>query len=100
LLVEQMITDSIGELIVGFNHDPVFGWHLTLGSGGILVNLVDDSCTLQVPASREEIVAAIRGLKVGTLLGGYRGRQAGDMDAAADAVLAMQRLVYARSASD
>jgi acyl-CoA synthetase (NDP forming) len=93
MLVEQMITDSIGELIVGFNHDPVFGWHLTLGSGGILVNLMDDSCTLQVPASREEIVAAIRGLKVGTVLGGYRGRQAGDMDAAADAVLAMQRLV-------
>jgi acyl-CoA synthetase (NDP forming) len=92
-LVEQMITDCIGELIVGFNHDPVFGWHLTLGSGGILVNLIGDSCTLQAPASREEIVAAIRALKVGTVLGGYRGRQAGDIDAAADAVLGMQSLV-------
>jgi acyl-CoA synthetase (NDP forming) len=92
-LVEQMITDSIGELIVGFNHDPVFGWHLTLGSGGILVNLIDDTCMLQAPASREEIVAAIRALKVGTVLSGYRGRQAGDIDAAADAVLAVQSMV-------
>jgi acetate---CoA ligase (ADP-forming) len=92
-LVEQMITDGIGELIVGFNHDAVFGWHLTLGTGGILVNLIDDACTLLVPAPREEIVAAIRALKVGTLLAGYRGRQAGDVEAAADAVLAMQSMV-------
>ena len=94
-LVERMITDAIGELIVGFNHDAVFGWHLTLGSGGVLVNLVDDACVLHAPASREEILAAIRALKVGALLAGYRGRQAGDIDAAADAVLAMQGLVYA-----
>jgi acyl-CoA synthetase (NDP forming) len=92
-LVEKMITDCIGELIVGFNHDPVFGWHLTLGSGGILVALIDDTCILQAPASREEIVAAIRALKVGALLAGYRGRQAGDIDAAADAVLGMQSWV-------
>ncbi len=65
LLVEQMATDPIAELIVGFNRDAIFGWHLVIGSGGVLVNLVGDTCILMAPASRSEIVTAIRGLKVG-----------------------------------
>jgi hypothetical protein len=36
VLVEKMIIDPVAELIVGFNQDPIFGWHLALGSGGTL----------------------------------------------------------------
>ncbi|HEX2792061.1 MAG TPA: acetate--CoA ligase family protein [Steroidobacteraceae bacterium] len=94
LLVEQMVGDPVAELIVGIKRDPVFGWYLLLGSGGTLVNLVGDSRILTLPASRAEIMAAIRALKVGVLLAGHRGRPVGDIDAAAGAVLIIQDFAF------
>jgi acetate---CoA ligase (ADP-forming) len=93
LLIEKMIMDPVAELIVGFNQDPIFGWYLALGSGGTLVNLLEDTCILAAPASRAEIMTTIRALKVGRVLAGYRGQQAGDIDAAAEAVLTIQDFV-------
>lgn len=94
LLIEQMVSDSVAELIVGFNRDATFGWHLLLGSGGIMVNLIGDTRIRMAPASRSEILTAIRGLKAGAILAGYRGQRAGDIDAAADAVLSLQDFVF------
>ncbi|HEY4193030.1 MAG TPA: acetate--CoA ligase family protein, partial [Mesorhizobium sp.] len=39
LYVERMVQGGIAELIVGFTRDPVFGPTMTLGSGGVLVEL-------------------------------------------------------------
>jgi acyl-CoA synthetase (NDP forming) len=90
LLVEAMVDDAVAELLIGINHDRVFGWYLVIGAGGTLVNLLDDKQMLLLPATHAEIVAAIGSLKVGRLLGGYRNRPAGDVEAAAAAVLALQ----------
>ncbi|MEX0922495.1 MAG: acetate--CoA ligase family protein [Rhodovibrionaceae bacterium] len=98
VLVEEMIEDAVAELIVGINRDPQFGLTLVLGSGGVLVELVGDSRLLLLPASREEILAAIDSLKAGRLLAGYRGKPAGDREAAADAVLAVQDYALAEGA--
>lgn len=92
LLVERMVPGAVAELIVGIDRDPGFGPYLVLGSGGILVELVGDRRLLLLPASRDEIEAAILSLKVATLLKGYRGKPAGDVAAVVDAVLAIQRL--------
>jgi acyl-CoA synthetase (NDP forming) len=97
LLVEEMITDSIAELIIGVNRDPVFGWYLAVGSGGTLVNLVDDTRILMLPASRSDIMEAMRTLKVAAILAGYRGQKSGDIDAAADAVLMIQNFAFTES---
>ncbi|HLY53917.1 MAG TPA: acetate--CoA ligase family protein [Stellaceae bacterium] len=90
LLVEEMITDGVAELIVGVERDAVFGPHLMVGSGGVLVELIGDRRLLMLPASREEIRAAILSLKAAGLIAGHRGRAAGDLEAAVEAVVAIQ----------
>lgn len=90
VLVEEMVSDAVAELIVGINRDPQFGLYLVLGSGGVLVELIGDSRLLLLPASREEILDALDSLKASRLIAGFRGRAAGDRAAVADAVLAVQ----------
>jgi len=97
LYVERMVVGGVAELIVGFTHDPVFGPTMTLGSGGVLVELLQDSATLLLPASRDEIEAALRGLKLFPLLDGYRGRPKADVEAAIDAVSAIGAFVAANA---
>ena len=93
LHVERMVTGGVAELIVGVVSDPVFGPVMTLGSGGVLVELLQDSATLLLPASRDEVEAALRGLKLFPLLDGFRGRPRADLEAAVDAVLKIAAFV-------
>ncbi|MER9740376.1 MULTISPECIES: acetate--CoA ligase family protein [unclassified Mesorhizobium] len=86
LYVERMVRDGVAELIVGFTRDPMFGAVMTLGTGGLLVELLRDSVTLMLPATRDDIEAALRGLKLFPLLEGYRGRPKADVAAAIDAI--------------
>jgi acyl-CoA synthetase (NDP forming) len=90
LLVERMITDAVAELIVGINRDPVVGLYLLVGSGGVTAELLGDTRILIMPASCDEIAAAVLSLKLAPLLTGYRGRPNGDIAAAVDAALAVQ----------
>ena len=85
-LVEKMIERPVAELIVGAARDPVFGLSLTLGAGGIFVELLEDSVTLPLPATRSDISEAISGLKVAKLMNGYRGGPKGDFEATVTAV--------------
>ncbi|MCK1487914.1 acetate--CoA ligase family protein [Bradyrhizobium sp. 193] len=86
LYVERMVADGVAELIVGFTRDPMFGAVMTLGTGGVLVEILGDSVTLMLPATRNDIEAALRGLKLYRLLEGYRGRPKADVQAAIDAI--------------
>ena len=97
LYVERMVQGGVAELIVGFTRDPVFGPAMTLGSGGVLVELLQDSTTLLLPASHGEIEAALRGLKLFPLLDGYRGRPKADLAAAIDAVAGIAGFVAKRA---
>jgi hypothetical protein len=72
---------------------------MTLGSGGELVEILRDTATLLLPASRGEIEAALAGLRSAPLLKGYRGRPPGDLAAAVAAIEAVQRLSLADAAS-
>ncbi|OWJ67566.1 acetate--CoA ligase family protein [Inquilinus limosus] len=97
LLVERMVGGAVAELIVGIGRDPLLGLHLVLGSGGTLVELVGDRRILLLPAGRAEVAATIRSLRVARLLDGHRGRPPGDLDAAVDAVLAVQDFALAEA---
>ena len=94
-LVEQMATDAVAEIIVGIHHDAQFGLALTLGAGGVLVELLKDVVTLLLPVSRDELRAALQSLSAWPLLAGYRGRPTGDVDALLDAIVAV--LAYAQA---
>ena len=94
-LVEPMIDDAVCELIVGVNQDPALGMVLVVGGGGVLVEVVGDSRALLLPTDRDSVARAIGGLKAAVLLAGFRGRPAGDVEAAVDAVLAVARFAEA-----
>ena len=80
-LVEEMVTGAVAELIVGLRRDPVYGISLTLGMGGVTAELMADTVTLILPATAEEIRAALMRLALWPLLDGYRGRCRADVDA-------------------
>ena len=93
-LVERMV-EGVAELLVGVTRDPAHGYLLTLAPGGVTAELSDDRATLLVPASREAVRAALMGLRMAPLLGGFRGRPAADVEAVLDAVMAVQDHVAA-----
>ena len=99
LIVETMITDGIAELIVGVNRDPQFGLYLLLGSGGVLVELIGDSQVLLLPTTPDDIVRALRCLRIFKLLQGYRGHPEGDIDAALAAILAVADFALAHAST-
>ncbi len=88
-LIERMVPDAVAELLVGVHHDPVFGPALTLGAGGVLVELVRDTATSLLPTTVTEIEDALSSLRIWPLLRGFRGRPAGDVRAAVAAVQAV-----------
>ncbi len=97
-LVEKMAAEVVAEIIVGISRDAQFGLALTLGAGGILVELLKDTATLLLPVSRNDIYTALQGLKTWPLLNGYRGKAAGDVEALVDAVAAIAS--YAQAHAD
>lgn len=88
-LVEEMASPPVAEILVGIRQDATFGLVMVLGSGGTLVELVRDTATLLLPASRDDISTALASLKVSTLLDGFRGRAGTDRNALIDAIAAM-----------
>jgi acyl-CoA synthetase (NDP forming) len=97
-LVEKMVPCPVAEIIIGASRDPVAGLVLTIGAGGVLVELLQDSALLTLPTSREAIVAAISQLKIKTLLDGYRGGPRGDIAALELAVEAVAAYLVANAA--
>ncbi len=93
ILVEEMVRDGIAELLIGAVRDPQFGPHIVIGAGGTMVELLRDSRIVLLPASRAEIETALRSLQCFPLLEGWRGKPAGDTDAAIDAIEAVCRFV-------
>jgi acyl-CoA synthetase (NDP forming) len=91
LYVERMIEGGVAELIVGVTRDPLFGPVMTIGSGGVLVELLKDSATLLLPTTCEAIEAALRSLRLFALLDGYRGRPQADLQTAIDAIEGIAR---------
>jgi acyl-CoA synthetase (NDP forming) len=78
--VVQEMVEGI-EVIVGAHHDPMFGPMMVVGSGGILVELVEDVACRLLPVGPQDARSMIGELKVAKLLAGFRGRPAADLDA-------------------
>ena len=72
-LLEKMEEQPACELVVGIKRDNFFGLIITIGSGGIFVDLFDDFKVLVCPVSRKEIRDQLLSLKIGKIFTGYRG---------------------------
>ncbi len=97
VLVEEMIDGAVAELLIGVTRDPAHGFVLTLGAGGVLTEILRDTVSLLLPASKNEIDSALDRLRIAPLLNGYRGQQAADRSGIIAAVLAVQSYVLAQS---
>lgn len=90
VLIEEMVPDAVAELIIGAVRDQVYGMVITIGAGGILTELLQDTQTFLLPTAREDVSAAIDRLKLAKLLNGYRGKPAADKDAIVEAIMNLQ----------
>src|SRR5690606_35784008 len=86
-LVQEMVSGT--EVLVGAREDALYGPLLVLGTGGVMVELIGDVALRLLPVSGDDVRAMIEGLKLGTLLAGFRGAPPGDTDALVDACLAL-----------
>ncbi len=94
-LIEEMVGGTVAELIVGVGRDPQFGLFMTLGAGGIFVELLRQVEQVLLPASRTDIEAALARMPLHSVLVGYRGRAGCDMPALVDAIEAVAAFAMA-----
>jgi acetate---CoA ligase (ADP-forming) len=91
LLVEEMFTDGVAEVLIGVIVDAQFGQVLVLGAGGVLTEMLSDSVSLLPPWTHASVDAALKRLTVCKLLAGFRGKPAADVAALIDTILGVAR---------
>ena len=92
VLVQEMVEGGI-EAILGAMDDPRFGPAVMFGLGGIFTEVLDDVVFRLAPVSLEgarEMVASIKGSAV---LRGARGQPEADVEALAQAIVGLSRLI-------
>jgi acetate---CoA ligase (ADP-forming) len=92
--LEPMLAGGV-EILAGVTRDPVFGWLLTVGLGGVWTEPMKDVRHALLPVDATEAEAMLRGLKGFKLLDGYRGAPKADVTAAARAIAALGQAVLA-----
>ena len=93
VMVERCVTGIVAELLVNVRSAPPIGMLLTLGAGGTLAELLDDTVSLLLPATDSEVLEALSGLRIWPVLAGHRGDPAASVDAVVSVVAALGALV-------
>ncbi len=91
MLVCRQIRGGV-ELGLGLHRDREMGMVVMAGSGGRLLELVQDVTFRAPPVSRDKARDMLASLRAGKLLQGYRGSPACDGEAVIDALVALGRL--------
>ena len=91
ILIQKMAPNG-EEVIVGIKRDPGFGPLVMFGMGGIFVELFKDVAFRVAPLTPEDAEAMVKETKAFTLLNGWRGGPAYDLDAIYDAIFRLSRL--------
>ena len=91
-LVQQMVPDGV-EMLVGAVADLTFGPLVACGSGGVLVDLLQDTAFRLHPLTDVDAAEMVNGLRGVALLRGYRGHAPGDERALVDVLLRVSALL-------
>lgn len=91
VLVCQMVERGV-EMVVGVTHDDLFGPTVTVGLGGVLVEVLRDSAVRVPPFGEDQARAMLSELRGRALLDGVRGAPPADVDALVEVVLRVQRM--------
>jgi acyl-CoA synthetase (NDP forming) len=92
ILVQEMVAGG-QEMLLGMTQDVTFGPVLTLGFGGIHVEVLRDVTFRLPPISAQEAQSALEELRLAPMLGGVRGAPAADVPALADAIARFSWLI-------
>jgi acyl-CoA synthetase (NDP forming) len=95
-LLSEMAPAGV-ELILGTRRDPLFGPLVMVGLGGVTAELFQDVAIRLAPVGRDEASEMLRELRSFPLLDGWRGGPKADLDAAADAIVAVSALAAANA---
>jgi acetate---CoA ligase (ADP-forming) len=94
VLVQEMIEGGV-EVVLSCLRNTDFGPIVSIGTGGVAIELYRDVAHLSLPTSPDEVVAALKSLKLSKLLEGFRGQPAADVDALARAAVNLGDLFVA-----
>jgi acyl-CoA synthetase (NDP forming) len=86
ILVQEMVGDGV-EVVLACLRDTDFGPVISIGMGGVAIELFRDVTYLALPVSEEQVLVALRKLKLWTLLQGFRGKPMADVPALARAAV-------------
>lgn len=94
----QKMERGVAEIIVGATRDPVFGPVLTVGLGGVLTEIYQDTSHRLLPVDEDIALQMLRELKAFALLDGFRGKPRGDVAAACQRIVAIGNALLAAPA--
>ena len=96
VVVEPMLRFAHGrELLVGVATDPVFGPVISFGAGGVAVEAVHDAALALPPLNALLARDLVSRTRISRLLTAYRDVPAADLDALAELLVAVSRMVCA-----
>lgn len=91
VLVCQMVERGV-EMVVGVTHDQLFGPTVTVGLGGVLVEVLRDAAVRVPPFGDDQARAMLSELRGRALLDGVREAPPADVDALVEVVVRVQRM--------
>ena len=80
------------ELALGIARDPALGPLLVVSAGGVLIEIFSKRAVVLPPVTRATARALVSRLRLAAVLAGARGQLPADLDAIADAIVALSRL--------
>ncbi|SAL23379.1 N-acetyltransferase GCN5 [Caballeronia choica] len=93
VLVERMLPPGGREMLVGVHRDEAFGPVLTVGLGGILVEVLKDVSHRVIPVDHADARRMIAELRHSDLLGAVRGQPPADVEALAALLVQVSEFV-------
>lgn len=92
VLVQKMAAKGVAEALVGYRVSQDVGPLVVLSTGGVLAEIFADSAIRLAPVTHETALEMIHEVKGLQILDGYRGSEAGDVQALASTIVAVSNL--------
>lgn len=80
ILIQEMVSGGI-EIVMSCLRNTDFGPVISIGTGGVAIELYRDVTHLSLPVTEEQVLTAVKKLKLWTLLEGFRGAPRADIEA-------------------
>lgn len=93
LLIQRYYEDGV-EIALGISVDSQFGAMLMVGSGGVLIEVIDDIIFEKIPLTKNRAHEMIKSLKGYPLLIGYRGGEPVNIDKLEGYILRLSQLAF------